>query len=107
MKLVQKHLLKGSREFELLDNEVRVRVKTPLTTKERFVTLAILNPEPVVNNGRLEFHSRVKCGPLLSLELDKPDPEAFNAFVSAVKDRALKEFNAFAGIRSMTDSDMR
>ena len=105
MKLVQKHLLQGTQEFELLDDEVRVRIKTPFKQKEHVVTLAILNPEPVINNGRLEFHSRVKCGPLLSLYVDKPNAEAFNAFVQAVQDKALKEFNAFAGIKSKLDSD--
>jgi hypothetical protein len=100
MKLVQKHLLKGTQEFELRDDEVRVRIKAPFKeAKERTVTLAILNPEPVVNGSRLEFHSRVKCGPLLSLYLDKPNTEAVNAFADAVRQRALEEFNSFAGIR--------
>ena len=61
--------------------------------------LAILNPEPVIGRSQLDFHSRVKCGPLLSLYLNKPNPEEFNAFVDAVKAKALKEFNAFAGIK--------
>jgi len=64
MKLTQKHLLKGTQEFELLDDEVRVRIKSPFKQKEISVPLAILNPEPEINNSRLEFHSRVKCGPL-------------------------------------------
>lgn len=98
MKLVQKSLLKGTREYELLDDEVRVRISAPFEKKERSVTLAILNPEPVVNGSQLEFHSRVKCGPLLSLQIDKPSAAEFNAFVDAVKEKALKEFNAFAGI---------
>jgi hypothetical protein len=99
MKLVQKSLFKGTREFELLDDEVRVRIKSLFHKKELTVTLAILNPEPVVNNGRLEFHSRVKCGPLLSLYLNKPNAREFNAFVEALRQKALKEYNAFAGIR--------
>ena len=99
MRLVQKSLFKGTQEFELLDDEVRVRIKSLFHKKERTVSLAILNPEPVVNNGRLEFHSRVKCGPLLSLDLNKPNAREFNAFVEALKQKALKEFNAFAGIR--------
>ena len=98
MKLIQKHLLKGTREFELLDDEVRVRIKTPLNEKELSVPLAILNPEPVINGSKLDFHSRVKCGPMFSLYLNKPNPEEFNAFVEAVKAKALSEYNAFAGI---------
>jgi hypothetical protein len=99
MRLVQKSLFKGTREFELLDDEVRVRIKSLFHKKELTVTLAILNPEPVVNNARLEFYSRVKCGPLLSLYLNKPNAREFNAFVEALKQKALKEYNAFAGIR--------
>lgn len=98
MKLIQKSLFKGTQEFELLDDEVRVRIKTLFHKKEHTVTLAILNPEPVINNSRLEFHSRVKCGPLMSLYVDKPNAREFNAFVDAVKQKALKEYNAFAGI---------
>ena len=99
MRLVQKSLFKGTREFELLDDEVRVRIKSLFHKKELTVTLAILNPEPVVNTARLEFYSRVKCGPLLSLYLNKPNAREFNAFVEALKQKALKEYNAFAGIR--------
>ncbi len=98
MKLIQKSLIKGTQEFELLEEEVHVRTRTLFNEKERSVTLAILNPEPVINDSRLEFHSRVKCGPLLSLYLNKPNAKEFNAFVDAVREKALKEYNAFAGI---------
>ena len=99
MKLIQKHIFKGTQEFELLDDEVHVRIKAPFKEKEFTVPLAILNPEPVTDDSHLHFHSRVKCGPLLSLRLGKPNAEEFNAFVDAVKERALKQFNAFAGIK--------
>jgi len=99
MKLIQKGLFRATQEFELLDDEVRVRIKSPFHRKERTVTLAILNPEPVINNSRLEFHSRVKCGPLMSLYMNKPNAREFNAFVDAVRQKALKEYNAFAGIK--------
>jgi hypothetical protein len=99
MKLVQKSLFRGTQEFELLDDEVRVHIKSLFHEKQKTVTLAILNPEPVINNSRLEFHSRVKCGPLLSLYLNKPNAVEFNAFVDALKQKALKEFNAFAGLK--------
>lgn len=100
MKLIQKHLLKGSQEFELLDEEVRYRIKGPFKNKKKSVPLAILNPEPEIKDGMLHFHSRVKCGPLLSLYLNKPNAAEFNAFVDALKEKALKEFNTFAGIDS-------
>ena len=98
MKLIQKNLLKGTQEFELLDDEVRVRIKAPFKSKELSVPLAILNPEPEVTGSQLHFHSRVKCGPLLSLYINKPNEKEFNAFVDAVKEKALKEFNVFAGM---------
>ena len=60
----------------------------------------MLDPEPVINKPYLEFHSRVKCGPLLSLLLDKPNSEAFNTFVDILKQRAREEYNAFAGLKA-------
>jgi len=100
MKLVQKQLLKGSREFEITDNVVNFRIKTLLKEEKLTVDLSILNPEPVVNAPFLEFHSRVKCGPLLSLLLDKPNSQEFNAFVDELKQRARREYNAFAGLKA-------
>ncbi len=98
MKLIQKHLLKGTQEFELRDDDVMVRINGPFTKKELSVPLAILNPEPELNGSQLDFHSRVKCGPMFSLSVNKPNPAEFNAFVAAVKAKALKEYNAFAGL---------
>ncbi|RLA13319.1 MAG: hypothetical protein DRQ59_05605 [Gammaproteobacteria bacterium] len=100
MKLVQKQFLKGSREFEIVDDTVNVRIRTPFKEEKMTVVLTVLNPEPVVNKPFLEFHSRVKCGPLLSLVLDKPDTETFNAFVNELKQRAREEYNAFAGLKA-------
>ena len=100
MKLVQKHFLKGSREFEIVDDAINVRIKSPLKEEKITLVLTVLNPEPVVNKPFLEFHSRVKCGPLLSLLIDKPNTEEFNAFVNELKRRAREEYNAFAGLKS-------
>jgi hypothetical protein len=100
MKLVQKQFLKGSREFEITGDVVNFRIKTPLKQEKLTVMLSMLNPDPVVNKPFLEFHSRVKCGPLLSLFLDKPDSETFNTFVDALKQRAREEYNAFAGLKA-------
>jgi len=100
MKLVQKQLLKGTREFELIDDVINFRIKSPLKEEKLTVDLSILNPEPVVNEPFLEFHSRVKCGPLLSLLIDKPNAQEFNAFVDELKQRARREYNAFAGLKA-------
>jgi len=100
MKLVQKHFLKGRREFEIADDVINVRIKSPFKEEKITVVLTVLNPEPVVNGPFLEFHSRVKCGPLLSLLIDKPNTGEFNAFVDELKRRAREEYNAFAGLKA-------
>lgn len=100
MKLIQRRFLKGSREFEILEDSVQVRIKTLRKEQKLTVSLAILNPEPVVNRRFLEFHSRVKCGPLLSLFLDNPDPETFHEFVGELKQRAREEYSEYTGLRS-------
>ena len=100
MKLIQKHFLKGTSEFEIVDDVINVRIKTPFKEEKITVMLTILNPEPVVNKPFLEFHSRVKCDPLLSLSINKPNTEAFNAFVNELKQRARQEYNAFAGLKA-------
>jgi len=100
MKLVQKQFLKGSREFEITGDVINFRIKSALKEEKLTVDLSILNPEPVVNEPFLEFHSRVKCGPLLSLLIDKPSAGEFNAFVDELKQRARREYNAFAGLKA-------
>jgi len=105
MKLVQKQFLKGSREFELDDEVISFRIKTALKEEKLTVDLSILNPEPVVNKPFLEFHSRVKCGPLFALLIDKPNAREFNAFVDALKQRARHEFNSFAGFSTGNTPD--
>ena len=105
MKLVQKQFLKGRREFELGDDVISFRIKTALKEEKLTVDLSILNPEPVENKPFLEFHSRVKCGPLFALLIDKPNAREFNAFVDALKQRARHEYNSFAGFSSGTAPD--
>lgn len=102
MKLIQKHWLLGSQTFELDDEVIHMHLKPRFKAEKKLeVVLSIINPEPVVNKSRLEFHSRVKCGPLLSLYLNNPNPETFQAFVEAVKEKALQEYQAFAGETSV------
>ena len=100
LKLTQKHILYGRREFELRDDFVKVKVNSLLDENKDFeVELAMINPEPIISKSRLEFHSRVKCRPLISLYLNKPNKKEFNAFVEAVKTKAKNEFDSFAGIK--------
>ena len=106
-KLVQKSLFRGTREFEIVDDVVNVRIKTPFNKEETLtVMLTVLNPEPVISKSLLAFTSRVNNEPLLSLYLAKPNPEEFNAFVNLLKQKAHDEFNAFAGLKSSTPSGL-
>ena len=100
MKLIQKQLLKGTREFEIVDDVVNFRFRTPFKEEKLTVDLSILNPEPVTNGSFLDFHSRVKCGPLLSLLIDKPNSREFNAFVDELRHRARQAYHAFAGLKA-------
>ena len=100
-KLIQKHFLRGTQEFELRDEFVRVKINSLLKgSKELDIELAMLNPEPVIDKSMLHFHSRVKCGPLISLYLNKPNREEFDAFVEDIKSKAKSEYKAFAGLKS-------
>ncbi|MGH1536640.1 MAG: hypothetical protein ACRBDX_01090 [Gammaproteobacteria bacterium] len=100
LKLIQKHILYGRREFELYDDIVKIKVSSMIDENKNFeVELAMINPEPIISKSRVEFHSRVKCRPLISLYLNKPNTKEFNAFVDAVKTKAKNEFDAFAGIK--------
>ena len=99
-KLIQKHLLHGTQALELRDEVINVKITSLLKGKKELdIDLAILNPEPVISKTQLHFHSRVKCGPLISLYLDKPNANEFNAFVDAVKAKAKREFDVFAGLK--------
>ncbi|QMU62223.1 MAG: hypothetical protein GKR92_11175 [Gammaproteobacteria bacterium] len=100
-KLIQKHFLYGRREFELRGDIVKIKINSLLDENKDFeVELAMINPEPIISKSRLEFHSRVKCRPLLSLYLNKPNAKEFNTFVDALKSKAKMEFDTFAGLNS-------
>lgn len=99
MKLVQRHLLKGTREFEIAEDLVHVRIRAPFREEKMTVVLSMLNPEPVVNGPWLEFHSRVKRHPMLALYRNNPDAESFDRFVDALKQRARAAYDAFTGLR--------
>jgi hypothetical protein len=99
-KLTQKHLVKGRQELELIEDYVNIITKAPFKEAEKqTVMLTVLNPEPVISKSHLVFNSRVNGCPLITLYLGKPNTEDFNAFVNELKQRALEEFSAFAGLR--------
>jgi len=90
-RLAQKHAIKGSREFELVDDEVRYIIKSPLRAESLSVVLNVLDPEPVRSGSTLSFVSRVNREPLLELFLDNPDRETFSQFVSTLQRRIIDE----------------
>lgn len=105
MKLTQKHLLKGSQEFELVDDHVKVRIKAPFKDEETLtVMLTVLNPEPVISRSSLDFTSRVNGEALLSFYLGKPNAAEFNAFITELKNRAQDEYHSFAGLKQASRS---
>ncbi|MEJ2142270.1 MAG: hypothetical protein P8Y24_07940 [Gammaproteobacteria bacterium] len=104
MKLIQKTFLEGTREFEIENDVVNVRIKKLFKEEKLTVGLSTLNPEPVINTLYLEFHGRGKSGPLLSLFLNKPDTEKFNTFVDRLKQGVLEQSNTFAGGKAVSQT---
>lgn len=98
IKLTQKHLLKATHEFEIVGDQVNIRVKSRFKQETHSVTLAVLNPEPVITRSHLEFLSRVNGEALLSLALSRPNVTEFNDFINTIKQRAQAEYNDVAGI---------
>ena len=96
MKLLQKRFPKGRREFEIIDDAVYVRMKGLLKEEKLAIDLSTLNPDPVVNGSELEFHGRGRHGLTLSLFLDKPNADEFNAFIDALKQGILGEDETLA-----------
>lgn len=97
-KLTQKHLLKPTHEFEIVNDQVNISIKSRYKEETLSVTLAVLNPEPVITRTHLEFVSRVNGEPLISLALSKPNVTEFNDFVNTLKQKALEEYNSISGI---------
>lgn len=105
-KLIQKHLLKGTVEFEIGSEDINILTKSPLNKTETLtVRLSILNPEPIINKSHLEFVSRVNGEPLVSLALGKPNTAEFNAFVNTLKQKATTEYGAFVGMSAVTQAE--
>ena len=102
--LIQKHFLKGTHEFEIVDDQVNICIKSRFKEETLSVTLAVLNPEPVITKTHLEFVSRVNGEALISLALSKPNVAEFNDFINILKQKALEEYNAISGINVVAKS---
>lgn len=85
IKLIQKQFLKGSRQFEIIDDAVYVRIKGLLKEEKLNIGLSMLDPDPVINNSYLEFYGRNRHEPVLSMHINQPSPDEFNAFVETLK----------------------
>ena len=81
-KLVQKHPMKGSREFQIIDDEIQCTIKSPFKTETFNVILDILEEEPIRTSSMLSFKSKVNKEPLVEFFLDKPDKGTFDSFVN-------------------------
>ena len=91
MRLIQKHLLKGTRLFEITDDAIFMRIKSLFRQERVTVSLSALDPEPVVNKSELEFYGRDTSAPMVSLFLDEPNADEFAGFVRTLKQRILEE----------------
>lgn len=91
MKLTQKHIVKGTREFELTDEGVDIKIDMPFLNKEFTVVYSVLETEPVVDGSSFAFVSGVNREPLVEMVVDKPTAEEFNAFVEELKKRVKEE----------------
>lgn len=89
--LIQKHLVKGTREFEIVEDVINYRIKGPLQDEELSVVLSVLNAEPVINESTVEFTSQVNQEPLLEFLRDKPDKPSFDAFIATLQQRICEE----------------
>ena len=104
-KLIQKNLFKGTREYEIVGDQVHIRNKSFFKEETHCVMLAVLEPEPVISQSNLEFVSRVNGETLLSLALPRFKVSEFNHFINTVKKKANTEFSAISGIKVIPESD--
>jgi len=88
--LVQKHPTKGSREFQIIDNELQYTIQTELETYSLSVLLDILEADPVISGSMLAFVSKGNKEPLVELFLDLPNKEAFDEFVENIRQKIIK-----------------
>lgn len=89
IKLKQKIFLQGSRQFEIIDDVVFVRVKSWFKEQNSTVSLSTLDPEPVIQGSELAFYSRYRGRPVLTLLLNNPSTDEFNRFVDLLKQNIL------------------
>ena len=102
MKLIQKAFLKGTREFEIVDDTLFVRINSMFKEEKLTVDLSTLDPEPVINGSELAFFSPHKGRPVLSLLLNNPNAEEFNAFIDTLKKEIVGEDTTFTNVETVS-----
>jgi hypothetical protein len=96
LKLVQKHPIKGTREFRLADDEIHYTIQSPFKTESLSVILDVLDSEPVSSGSTLSFISSVNKEPLVEFFLNKPNKEEFDQFVESVRQKIIEnDFGRF------------
>lgn len=85
--LAQQHPTQGTREFELVDDEIRYTIASPLKTESLSVVLNALDSAPVISGSILAFVSKVNREPLVEFFVDQPDKETFSEFIETVRRR--------------------
>ena len=85
MKLIQKQLFKGKREFEIIEDSVHIGIKSGFSKEKLTIMLAKINPEPVLKGSELVFYDNFNSAPLFSLVADIPSAEEFGLFVAALR----------------------
>jgi hypothetical protein len=102
MKLVQKVFLKGSREFEIVDDAIFIRIKSLFKEEKITVDLSILDPEPVINGSEVVFYNPHKGRPVFSLLLNNPNAKEFNRFIDVLKQQMTGEGNSMADVEAFS-----
>lgn len=90
-KIIQKHPVDGSREFELVDDAIEYRISNQFGDEELSVVLSVLSPKPVIDGSMMYFISEVNREALIKLFIDLPDAETFASFVNTVQQRIREE----------------
>lgn len=95
-KLVQKDPIKGSREFQIVDDEIQYTIQSPFKTDSLSVLFDVLDAEPVISGSTLSFISKVNQEPLVELFLDEPDKKTFDQFVKSIRTKIIEnDFGRF------------
>ena len=100
MKLIQKRILKGRREFEIIGDSLQVNLRSLGSQKALTISLHVLNPEPVRNPPFIEFRGRINNETMVSLFVDNPDAASCGQFVKALSEGIHAAYRDYTGIRS-------